>query len=89
MGDIHTPPHELDIARWASGFPFLIVRRLREKPRLSFFPTLVEECFSDSLALFGAETEEEDDGFVYYGRVELGAVPKVRTSSNGPGSYHS
>ena len=36
----------------------------------------MEEIFSDSLGLFGAEIEE-DDGFVYYGGLKLGVVPKV------------
>lgn len=36
----------------------------------------MEEVFSDALGLFGGETEE-DDGYVHYGGLKLGVVPKV------------
>ena len=32
--------------------------------------------FGDALGLFGAEIEE-DDGYVHYGGLKLGVVPKV------------
>jgi len=61
----------------------LIIFRLREKPcLLSYFLTfssrlwIMEQVFSDILGLFGAEIEE-DDGYVYYGGLKLGVVPKV------------
>ena len=38
----------------------------------------MEDFFSDALRLFGAETEE-DDGYVYYGGLKLGIIPKVCT----------
>jgi len=40
----------------------------------------MEDIFSDTLGLFGAEVEE-DDGFVYYGGLKLGVIPKVWTNS--------
>lgn len=42
----------------------------------------MEDVFSDALGLFGADIEE-DDGYVYYGGLKLGVVPKVRNSSKG------
>ena len=36
----------------------------------------MEEVFSDALALFGAEIEEDDE-YVYYGGLKLGVIPKV------------
>ena len=36
----------------------------------------MEEMISDSLGLLRAEVEE-DDGFVHYGGLKLGVVPKV------------
>lgn len=36
----------------------------------------MEQVFSDALALFGAETEEDDE-YVNYGGLRLGIVPKV------------
>lgn len=79
MSDSHTP-HKLDVARRFSGFPFFVNSELREKPGPTSLPHLtsrtMEEVFSDALGLFGAEIEE-DDGFVYYGGLKLGVVPKV------------
>jgi hypothetical protein len=52
---------------------------LREKLYLlSFSPPLwsMEEIFSDALGLFGAEVEE-DNGYVCYGGLKLGVIPKV------------
>lgn len=37
----------------------------------------MEQVFSDTLGWFGAEIEE-DDGYVYYGGLQLKVVPKVR-----------
>jgi hypothetical protein len=37
----------------------------------------MEDVFSDVLGLFGAEIEE-DDGYVHYGGLKLGIVPKAR-----------
>lgn len=37
----------------------------------------MEEIFSDALGLLGAEAWE-DDGYVHYGGLKLGIVPKVR-----------
>ena len=40
----------------------------------------MEEVFGDALGLFGAEIEEED-GYVHYGGLKLGVVPKVMPTS--------
>jgi len=37
----------------------------------------MEDIFSDVPGMFGAEMDEEDDGYVYYGGLKLGVVPKV------------
>ena len=39
--------------------------------------SIMEEIFSDALGLLGAEAWE-DDGYVHYGGLKLGIVPKVR-----------
>ena len=79
----HSHDLKLPVARRVSGFPFFVncgdTGEVSTLSHTHLSQASMEEIFSDALGLFGAETVE-DDGYVHYGGLKLGVIPKVSMS---------
>ena len=70
------------------GFHFSLIWQFREKHRLSSLSlSRMEANFRDSPEFFGAEIEEDEE-FVHYAGLKLGAVPEVWGLTHERAVYH-